>query len=252
MTLLARSLGPEVELDRPSDPAHGDYATNAALQLAGVRGRPPREVAAGLVAAAETLPGVERAEVAGPGFVNLFLADAWFGDALAAVLDAGDGFGAGTPEPRRRIQVELVSANPTGPVTVASARNGAYGDAVARLLAFAGHEVEREYYYNDAGAQLDRFRESVDALRRGEEPPTDGYRGAYVAELAQEPGDAVDAMRRRIEASLGRFRVHIDTWASQSAMEQHVRALLPRLDTYEAEGTLWARTTAHGDDKDRP
>jgi len=169
VTSLAARLGPDVELERPSDDAHGDYATNAALRLAGTRRRPPRELAAELVAAAETLPEVERAEIAGPGFVNLFLHDEWFVDALGAIV-------ADEPWPRlgTQIQVEMVSANPTGPITVASARNGAYGDSVARLLALVGHDVEREYYYNDSGAQMDRFRASVDAVRRGEEPPEDG------------------------------------------------------------------------------
>ena len=146
----------------------------------------------------------------------------------------------------------MVSANPTGPITVASARNGAYGDSLARLLELGGNDVEREYYYNDSGAQMDRFRESVDAARRGEEPPEDGYHGAYVAELAKEDGDPVPAMRKKIEESLERFRIHIDSWANQSEIEQRVAELLPKLDTYEADGTLYARTTAHGDDKDRP
>jgi arginyl-tRNA synthetase len=150
------------------------------------------------------------------------------------------------------VQVELVSANPTGPITVAAARNAAYGDSVARLLAFAGDEVEREYYYNDAGAQMDRFRESVEARRRGEAVPEDGYQGAYVDEIAQQDGDPVERMVAEIEASLERFRVHVDTWARQSAMELEIPEVLPKLDTYEAEGTLFARTTAHGDDKDRP
>jgi arginyl-tRNA synthetase len=146
----------------------------------------------------------------------------------------------------------MVSANPTGPITVAAARNGAYGDAVARLLAFAGHDVEREYYYNNAGAQMDRFRESVEAARRGEEPPADGYHGDYIQELATEEGDPVELMRRHIEESLERFRIHFDTWEEQSKVEKAVPALLPKLDTYEADGTLWARTSAYGDDKDRP
>src|SRR2546423_7479901 len=146
----------------------------------------------------------------------------------------------------------MVSANPTGPVPVASARNGAYGDSVARLLEFAGHAVDREYYYNDAGAQMDRFRESVEAARRGDEPPEDGYRGDYVAELARDPGDPVEAMRAHIEESLERFRIHFDSWTNQSEIERRVPELLPKLDTYEAEGTLWARTTTYGDDKDRP
>jgi len=250
--VLGAAVGASIELERPTDPSHGDYATNAALRLAGARRQPPRAIAEEIAAAAAALPGVERTEIAGPGFVNLFLSDTWIAGALAAVLDAGDGFGAGAPADPQRIQVEMVSANPTGPVTVASARNGAYGDSVARLLAFAGHDVEREYYYNDAGAQMDRFRESVDAVRRGEEPPADGYQGAYLADIAKDPGDPVAAMRARIEASLERFRVHFDTWANQSDMEQHVAGLLPKLDTYEAEGTLWARTSEHGDDKDRP
>src|SRR6185437_16274575 len=144
----------------------------------------------------------ERAEIAGPGFVNLFLTDAWFADALAAILAAGERFGGRSAQSLRRIQVEMASANPTGPITVASARNGAYGDSVARLLEFAGHEVSREYYYNDAGAQIDRFRASVDAVRRGEPPPEDGYRGEYIGELARTEGDPVPAMLEQIEATL--------------------------------------------------
>ena len=134
---------------------------------------------------------------------------------------------------------------------MASARNGAYGDAVARLLEFAGHDVEREYYYNDAGTQMDRFRESVEAIRRGEEPPEDGYRGDYVADLAREEGDPVPRMLAQIEAALERFRIHFDTFERQSVVESEAPAAIELLDTYEADGALWARTTAHGDDKDR-
>ena len=143
---LSEAVGAPVELERPADAAHGDYATNAALRLAPERRRPPRELAEEIAAAARGLDSVASAEVAGPGFVNLRLVDAWFGGALAEVAAAGRGYGGGWAEPRERVQVEMVSANPTGPVVVASARNGAYGDSVARLLEFGGHEVERNYY----------------------------------------------------------------------------------------------------------
>ena len=167
------------------------------------------------------------------------------------MLAAGRSFGAGSAATRERIQVELVSANPTGPITVASARNGAYGDAVARLLSFAGHEVEREYYYNDAGAQMDLFRESVEAARRGAATPEGGYQGAYVAELARVEGDPVPRMLEEIERSLERFRIHFDTFERQSVVEAEAPEAIELLDTYEADGAVWARTSAHGDDKDR-
>ena len=248
---LAEAAGSELELERPAEAEHGDYATNVALQLAGSRRRPPREIAAEIAVAAAELEAVERAEVAGPGFVNLFLRDDWFASALAEVLGDGDAFGSAAREPRERVQVEMVSANPTGPLHVAHGRNGAYGDAVARLFALAGHEVEREYYYNDSGGQMDRFRASVDAVRRGEEPPEDGYRGAYISDLAALKGDPVPLMLKEIEGSLERFRIHFDSFRRQSELELRLPDLLPRLDTYEKEGALWARSSAYGDDEDR-
>jgi arginyl-tRNA synthetase len=255
VTALAAELtevtGAPIELDRPSEPTHGDYATNAALRLAAERGRSPRELGEELAAAASALPAVQRTEVAAPGFVNLWLTDAWLGDALAAIVERGRDFGAGDPEQQQLIQVEMVSANPTGPITVAAGRNGAYGDSVARLLEFAGHRVEREYYYNDAGAQMEKFRASVEARRRGEEPPGDGYRGAYVDELAASPGDPVPRMLEQIEQTLDRFRVHFDSWAKQSELQTHLDEFLPRLDTYEKDGAVWARSSAYGDDDDR-
>ncbi len=248
---LADVAGVPVELDRPSDPAHGDYATNVALRLAGGRRQPPREVATELAERVGGLTGIAAVEVAGPGFLNLRMDDAWLGDALAGVLAAGRGFGGGSAEAPERVQVELVSANPTGPVTVASARNGAYGDAVARLLAFAGNDVEREYYVNDGGAQIDRFRASVEAARAGEEPPEDGYRGAYVAELARKEGDPVPRMLAQIEETLERFRIHLDSFERETQIATEIPEALAALDTYEADGAVWARTSAHGDDKDR-
>ena len=248
---LSEAVGAPIELERPSDAAHGDYATNAALQLAPERRQPPRELAEEIAASASGLPAVERAEIAGPGFVNLWLTDAWLADALAAVVERGRDFGAGEPDKRERIQVEMVSANPTGPITVASARNGAYGDSVARLLEFAGHQVEREYYYNDSGAQMEKFRASVDARRRGEEPPEDGYRGAYIDELAASDEDPVPRMLEEIERTLDVFRVHFDSWALQSRLEGRLDEFLPRLDTYEKDGALWARSSQYGDDDDR-
>ncbi len=240
-----------MELERPGDPAHGDYATNVALRLAPARRRAPRELAQELAESAAALAAVERTEVAGPGFLNLWLAPAWFARALGEVLEAGRDYGGGSAPAPARIQVEMVSANPTGPVTVASARNGAYGDCVARLLEFAGHRVEREYYYNDAGKQMELFRASVEARRSGVEVPEDGYRGDYVTELASAEGDPVPRMLRRIEDTLERFRIHFDSWALQSELQRELPELLPRLDTYEKDGALWVRSSAHGDTRDR-
>jgi arginyl-tRNA synthetase len=248
---VADVAGVPVVLERPTDSAHGDYATNVALRLAGQLRRPPREVAEELAERVAVQPDLERAEVAGPGFLNLFLTDNWFAQALGEALRAGEEFGGGSAVKPERVQVEMVSANPTGPVTVASARNGAYGDCVARLLDFAGHPVEREYYYNDAGAQLERFRASVEAVRRGEEPPEDGYRGDYISDLAEEPGDPVSRMLGLIETALERFRIQFDTFERQSVVETEIPEAIALLETFEEDGALWARTSAHGDEKDR-
>jgi arginyl-tRNA synthetase len=248
---LSEVAGAPVTLERPADAAHGDYATNVALRLAGLQKRSPREIAEEVAAQAVEHGLVARAEAAGPGFVNLWITDTWLAGAVAAMIEAGRSFGSGSAVSRERIQVEMVSANPTGPITVASARNGAYGDSVARLLEFAGHEVEREYYYNDAGAQMDRFQASVAAVRRGEEPPEDGYHGAYIAELAALDGDPIPHMLGRIEATLERFRIHFDSWARQRELEERLPEFLPRLDSYEQEGALWARSSAYGDEADR-
>ena len=244
---LGRIAGAPVELERPKNPEHGDFATSVALRTAKPSGRPPRELAAELGRQFAELDEVEAAEAAGPGFVNIRLADAFF---VAALAEIDEGYGGGWAGPAERVQVEMVSANPTGPVVVSAARNGALGDSVARLLAFGGHEVEREYYYNDAGTQIARFRASVDAVREGRPIPADGYRGDYVTELAASREDPVQTMLGSIESTMERFRIHFDSWALQSALEQRLSEFLPRLDTYEAEGALWARSSAYGDEQD--
>jgi arginyl-tRNA synthetase len=244
---IGELAGTEVELERPKDAAHGDLATNVALRRAKELGRPPRELAQELAASAAGLQEVASVDVAGPGFLNLWLEDAFF---LEALGEMGEGYGGGFSDPPKRVQVEMVSANPTGPIVVSAARNGAYGDSVARLLELGGDEVVREYYYNDAGAQIDRFRASVDALRRGEPVPEDGYHGDYVAGLSERDGDPVPQMLESIEQTMARFRIDFDGWARQSELERRLGEFLPRLDTYEKDGALWARSSAYGDEQD--
>jgi arginyl-tRNA synthetase len=255
-----------MSLDRPPRPDFGDYSTNAAMLLAPSMGEPPRAVAEKLGERLGERLGetVERVEIAGPGFVNLFMADAWYLDTLATLLEAGEDYGAG--EGGEYVNLEFVSANPTGPITIASARHAAYGDSLARILERAGHRVEREYYVNDAGSQVQRFGESIRARARGEEPPEDGYRGDYVAELAERIEGAADAdsdelarkgidlMLEGVRATLASFRVHMDEFFSERTLHEsgEVEAAIARLDgVYEHDGALWLRTTAHGDDKDR-
>jgi arginyl-tRNA synthetase len=260
-------------VERPRRDGFGDYSTNAAMLLAPSVGAPPREIAERLGAElAERLGGgLDRYEVAGPGFLNLFLADGWHAAALAEVLAVGDAYGAGGAAIAERILVEFVSANPTGPLVAASGRHAAYGDALAEILAFHGHEVQREYYLNDAGAQVRKLGESVQARARGEDVPEGGYEGDYVAELAQEIPDsatadpdhlaqeAVAQMLARIRATLARFRVRHDQVFSERSLYEGepsaVRRAFTLLEasghTYRSEGALWLRTTTFGDDKDR-
>ena len=270
---LEGSPGEKLSLDRPPRPEHGDYSTNAAMLLAPAAGAPPREVAERLRSELDrTLAGrAERIEVAGPGFLNVFLSDRWHREAIAALLAAGDRLGAPAATGGERILVEFVSANPTGPVTAASGRGAAYGDALSRMLAHSGHTVQREYYLNDAGTQVELFARSVAARMAGEEPPEDGYAGVYVVELAEELAAAgmtaddletlataaTEAMQARIEATLERFGVHYDTWSSErrlresGAVERALEELRSRGHVYEHDGAVWLRTTAFGDDKDR-
>jgi arginyl-tRNA synthetase len=248
---LEDGLGVPVTLERPGQREHGDYATNAALRAAPGKRRPPMEIAEELRAAASGVEGVAEAQVAPPGFLNLWMAPGWYGEALAEVLAAGDDYGSASAEAAERAQVELVSPNPTGPVTVASARNGAYGDSVARLLLFAGHDVKRECYFNDLGAQTDLFRASVAARARGEEPPEGGYSGEYVTRIAEAAGDPVELMIGEIKETLARFRVHVDDWVRERDLDFEAGLAALSEHTYEADGAIWLRTTAFGDDKDR-
>ena len=262
--------GPAPGLERPPQATFGDYSTNAALLVSPRLRRPPREVAAELgdELALRLGDGLDRVDVAGPGFLNIFLSDAWFARALRALLAAGDEFGGGGATRAERIDLEFVSANPTGPLTVAHGRHAAYGDALARILTFHGHHVTREFYVNDYGSQVRRLGESVRAWARGETIPDDGYKGAYVADLVDRERaasldldelclEACAACLAMIRATLETFGVHFDTWVSERSLHDRglVSAGLARLaehgDTYTSDGALWLRTTAYGDDKDR-
>ena len=232
-SLRGNGEAPAASLERPPRAEFGDYSSNAAMLLAPALKAPPREIAERLGAELKESMGdaLTRVDVAGPGFVNLFLSDSWFLSSLQAIRDAGERFGGGlVPEAsRERVLIEFVSANPTGPLTVASARGAALGDSMARVLAFAGHEVEREYYVNDHGTQVELFAASIAAAMTGAEVPEGGYRGEYVGELAKRlkdeglgPDDldaiarrAVELMLEQIKASLERFRVHFDRWFSE-------------------------------------
>jgi arginyl-tRNA synthetase len=258
-------------LERPPQPDFGDYSTNAAMLLAPALGEQPRAVAERLGDALGERLGsaVERVEIAGPGFLNLFMADAWYLQALAGLVAAGDRYGASEAETAERLLVEFVSANPTGPLTAASGRHAAYGDSLSRVLELAGHRVECEYYVNDHGSQVRRFGESIQARARGEEPPEDGYQGEYVKELAQriegaadrDPDElasrGVELMLEEVRATLERFRVRIDRFFSErslhegGAIDRVIGLLEEREHVYPLEGAVWLRTTSFGDDKDR-
>ncbi len=271
ITALGAEAPQAPALERPPSAELGDYSTNAAMLLAAGLGEAPRAIAERLGAEVQAALGARAAkvEVAGPGFLNLFLDDEWHRAAVARILES-DRFGAAGPcDPS--VLLEFVSANPTGPLTAAGGRGAAFGDSLARVLQAAGHDTSREYYLNDAGTQIRNFAASIAARMRGTEPPEDGYSGAYVAELAAELADAgadpadldalasqgAEAMRRRIEATLERFGVSFDTWSSErelherGALEQTLAALAERSQSYEHEGALWLRTSDHGDDKDR-
>lgn len=265
-------------LERPKRDDFGDYATNVAMLLAPTVGGPPRDIAGKIGEELQSRLGplLDRVDVAGPGFLNLFLSDDWHAAALRHVLVTGDRFGAGGAGTPERVNVEFVSANPTGPLHVGHARNAAYGDALARIYAFHGHDVTREYYVNDYGSQISRLAESVRARARGEAVPEDGYQGDYVQAIADAIPDAatmelgalgqraVALMVERIRDSLHFFGVNFDVWFSERSLHEPQEGLhgqdpvahaFERLDTlqqtYRHDDALWLRSSVHGDDKDR-
>ncbi len=262
-----------VELAPPTDPRQqADFTTNVAMQLAKPLGVPPRDIAAKLVEAfdARRPEHIEKVEVAGPGFVNLYLAPTWLYEVVRAVVAQGERYGHGTRFAGERINLEFVSANPTGPIHAGAGRWIAVGDAIANLLAAQGAEVHREYYVNDAGHQLDTFAASLLARVRGEEPPEDGYHGQYLIDMAAElrarHGDDVTLEDAReshrtivagIREELAHIGVHFDTWFSERTLHDSgaVDAVLADLRARgvvdEADGATWLRSTDFGDARDR-
>ena len=267
----------DVELDRPKQPEHGDFASNVALQLAKAQKRNPRELAKALVAALPASKIVDRVEIAGAGFINIFVAAAARQEVVSDILVAGEKFGRGESRKGERVMVEFVSANPTGPLHVGHGRQAALGDALARLLEWQGADVAREFYYNDAGQQIENLAVSVrvraqELLGERATLPEDGYHGEYIRELAQryldevghDLGDidsirrfAVAELRREQDRDLTAFGVRFDNYFLESSLysDGRVDATVERLAasgrTYEAEGALWLKTTEFGDDKDR-
>lgn len=263
----------ELALERPPRPEFGDYSTNAALLIAPKLSEQPRVVAErlGEFLSASMGDALERFDVAGPGFLNLFLKNSWHLDALGQLVEAGNRFGSGGSPTSEKILIEFVSANPTGPLTAAGGRHAAYGDALARILEFYGHEVGREYYLNDYGSQVQRLGESIRARARGEEVPEGGYEGDYVSELAtaiegaaEDDSDGlarrgVELLVERIKQSLTSFGVEFDHWFSERSLhedgDEPVASAFERLEegqyTYVKDDALWLRTTEFGDDKDR-
>ena len=260
--------GVPVRLERPADAAHGDYASAVALALARPLRSAPREIAA-RIGDRLSSPWIEAVEIAGPGFINLRVAPAFHRHVVERVLAEGAGYGAGAVARPLRLQVEYVSGNPTGPVTAATARNAAYGDSLARLFAFAGHRVEREYYFNDAGRQMELFGLSLRAAARGEDVPEDGYQGAYIKEIADSldldrdaPADAwreagVASMMADIQRTLSRFRASFDVWFREGSLyedgsvERAIERVRKGGHVFELDGATWLRTTDFGDDRDR-
>jgi arginyl-tRNA synthetase len=278
---------PSVLWETPREDRHGDYATNAAMALAKTARRSPRAVAEAIVANFPETPAVERLEIAGPGFLNVFLRPAWCAEALRGVLAAGEDYGRSEAGQGRRVLLEFVSANPTGPLVIVSARAAAVGDALARILRFQGHAVETQYYVNDAGNQFLSLARSVDvrlrqALGEAAELPEGAYPGEYLVDLVREwlerEPEAMRAIARQPEAErverlgdmavrdmvagqrrvLEAYGTRFDRWVHErrdvrdaGLPERAIAALTAAGHTYEQDGALWFRSTAFGDDKDR-
>lgn len=294
LAAAAQRAWPDLEIpDRPHvertrDANHGDFASNLAMTLTKAARRKPREIAQAIIDELGDEPRIDRVEIAGPGFINFFLATATFRATIDDVLDAGDTYGRSQAGAGHKILIEFVSANPTGPLHVGHGRGAAVGDCLARLYDAVGWDVTREFYYNDAGAQIDNLAHSTQARCRGLTPddagwPEAGYRGDYLVDVATaylagdtvtaddrevtgraDPDDlaairefAVAYLRRVQDDDLRAFGVHFDNYALESALyadgrvDQTVDALVAAGHTYEADGALWLQTTDYGDDKDR-
>jgi arginyl-tRNA synthetase len=274
-TTSGESASSAFKLERPRHDAQGDYASNAAMVLGPTLGSVPRETAQLVGAELTEILGeaLVSYEVAGPGFLNLRLSDDWHRAALRFTVAAGESFGAGGASTPERINLEFVSANPTAELVAASGRHAAFGDSLARILSHYGHSVSREYYFNDAGGQIERLGESVRARATGAPVPQDGYQGEYVKELAAQidgagddsvpttviAGRAVEILLKRIKSTLVRYGVTFDTFFSETtlhqgdpnALEQAIARLEQAGHIYEHDGAVWLRTTTFGDDKDR-
>ncbi|HEY0870694.1 MAG TPA: arginine--tRNA ligase [Acidothermaceae bacterium] len=267
-----------VTVERPKNREHGDYATNVALQLAKTAGRPPREIAELIAAQLRGTPGIAEVNVAGPGFLNVSLESAEQGEVARQIVEAGASYGHTKTQGGQRVNLEFISANPTGPLHLGHTRWAAVGDAIGRVLSAAGAEVTREFYINDRGTQMDRFGASLEAAALSQPVPADGYHGDYIADLAAQivrtrpsivdlpEGERVEAFREagyelqlaEQKAVLDAFGTHFDVWYterslhSSGAVERGLARLREMGHVYESEGAVWLRTTDFGDDKDRP
>jgi len=274
---LAGGVPEQIRVERPKVEAHGDYATGVAMQLAGSARRSPREIAQLLADRVADAAGIASAEVAGPGFLHIRVEAGAQGALAGEILAAGPDFGRGDAMAGHRVNVEFVSANPTGPLTLASTRWAAVGDGLARILASQGAEVAREYYFNDHGTQIERYARSLLASARGLPTPDDGYAGAYIDEIAaavveREPSvldksdpeaeevfrrEGVELMFTEIKTSLHGFGVEFDVFFHENSLHERgeVNEAVARLRqgglTYEADGAVWLKSTEYGDDKDR-